>query len=78
MYKVANSMSPEIINEVSKLKGNPHYNLKHTSQFSVDPIYSVYNGAESVSYLGLKIWEQIPSEIRNKESLEGFEREIKK
>ena len=44
MYKVANSMSPEIMNEVFKLKGNPHYNLRHTSQFSVDPIHSVYNG----------------------------------
>ena len=77
-YKVANSMSPEIMNEVFKLKGNPHYNLRHTSQFSVDSIHSVYNGAESASYLGPKIWKQIPSEIRNKESLVGFKREIKK
>ena len=77
MYKVANSMSPEIMNEVFKLKGNPHYNLRHTSQFSVDPIHSVYNGAKSASYLGPKIWEQIPSEIGNKESLESFKKEIK-
>ena len=68
-------MSPEIMNEVFKLKGNPHYNLRHTLQFSVDPIHSVYNGAESTSYLGPKIWKQIPSEIRNKESIEGFKRE---
>ena len=78
MYKVANSMPREIMNEVFKLKGNTHYNLRHTSQFPVDPIHSVYNGVESASYLGPKIWEQIPSEIRNKESLEGFKREIKK
>ena len=78
MYKVANSMPPEIMNEVFKLKGNTHYNLRHTSQFSADALHSVYNGAESASYLGLKIWEQIPSEIRNKESFEGFKREIKK
>ena len=67
MYKVANSMSLEIMNEVFKLKSNPHYNLRHTSQFSVNPIHSVYNGAESASYLGPKIWEQILSEIRNME-----------
>ena len=41
MYKVTNTMSPEIMNERFKLKGNPHYNLRDTSQFSVDPIYSV-------------------------------------
>ena len=59
--------SLEIMNEVFKLKSNPHYNLRHTSQFSVNPIHSVYNGAESASYLGPKIWEQILSEIRNME-----------
>ena len=78
MYKITNSMSPEIMNEVFKLKGHPHYNLRHTSQFSVDSIHSVYNGTESACYLGPKIWEQIPSEKRNKESLEGFKRERSK
>ena len=34
--------------------------------------------AESASYLGPKIWEQIPAEIKNKDSLDGFKKEIKK
>ena len=49
--------------EVFKLRDTPCYNLRHTSQFSIDPIHNVYNGTESVSYLGLNIWEQIPTEI---------------
>ena len=52
--------------------------LRHTSQFSVNPIHSVYNGTESASYLGPKIWEQIPFEIRNKKSFESFKWEIRK
>ena len=32
--------------------------------------------AESASYLGPKIWEQIPAEIKNKDSLDGFKKEI--
>ena len=78
MYKVVNDMSPEIMNEVFKQRSNSLYNLRHTSQSFVNPIHSVYNGTESVSYLGPKIWKQIPSEIQNKNSLEGFKREIKK
>ena len=78
MYKVANDMSPDIMNEVFKLRNTPHYNLRHTSHFSTDPIHSVYNGTESASYLGPKIWEQIPAEIKNKDSLDGFKKEIKK
>ena len=49
-------MSPQIMNEVFKLRNTPHYNLRHTSLFSTEVIHSVFNGRESASYLGPKIW----------------------
>ena len=72
MYKVTNDMSPDIMNEVFKLRNTPHYNLRHTSHFSADPIHSVYNGTELAFYLEPKIWEQTPTEIKNKDSLDGL------
>ena len=78
MYEVVNCMSPEIMNEVFKQSNNPHYNLKHILQISLDPINSVYNGTESTSYLERKIWEQIHSEMQNRKTLEGFKWENKK
>ena len=78
MYKVANVMSPDIMNGVFNLRNTPHYNLRHTSNFSTELIHNVYNGTESASYLGPKIWEQIPAEIKNKDSYGGFKIEIKK
>ena len=42
-----------------------------------DLIQSVYNGAESTSYLGRKIWEQVTAENKIKEPFDGFKREIK-
>ena len=74
MYKMANGISPEIMNEVFKLREETHYHLRQTAQFLVDPIHSVFNGSES----GPKIWEQIPTEIKNKESFVRFKKEIKK
>ena len=56
-------MSPDIMNGIFKLKNTSHYSLQHTLHFSADAIQSVYNRTESVSYLGRKIWEQMPSEI---------------
>ena len=50
----------------------------HTSQFSVNPVHSIYNGTETSSYFGPRIWEQIPCEIRNRKFLVGFKLEIKK
>ena len=55
LYKVVNGISPEIMNEVLKLREETHYNLRHTTQFLVDPLHSVFNGSESASYLGPKI-----------------------
>ena len=78
LYKIANDMSPEMMSEVFKLRDTPCYNLRLTSQFSADLIHSVCNGTKSASYLGPKVWEQISAEIKNKESLDGFNREIKK
>ena len=67
MYKIANDMSPDIMNAVFKLRNTPPYNLRHTLHFSTDPIHSVYNRTESASYLRSKIWEQMPAEIKNKD-----------
>ena len=78
MYKVANGMSPEIMNDMFKLRENTYYNLRYASQFLADPVHSVFNGSESASYLGPKIWEQIPFEIKNINSLVGFKKEIRK
>ena len=41
LYKVTNDMSPEIMSKVFKLRDTPCYNLRHTSQFSTDPIHSI-------------------------------------
>ena len=73
MCKVVDGMSPEIMNEVFKQRNNPQYNLRHTLQFCVNSIHTVYNDTESALYLvGPEIWEQMPSEIRDKKSLEVF------
>ena len=43
----------------------------------MDPIRSVYNGTESACYLESKIWEQIPVEIKNKDSLDVLRKKLK-
>ena len=50
MYKVAYGVAPEIMNEIIQL--------------IVPPTHSVYYGRESASYLGPKLWELIPTVIR--------------
>ena len=70
-------MYPKVMSEFFRLRNTPCYNLRQILQFSTDPIHSVYNGIEAASYFMPKIWEQIPAETKDKESLDGFKREIK-
>ena len=78
MYKVANGIAPEIMNEIFRLRNDQYYDLRHTSQFIIPHVNTVFNGSESASYLGPKIWELIPSEIKEECSLSRFKKEIKK
>ena len=64
MFKVANGMSPVIMNEIFQLREEYHYNLLYTSNFVIPSIHSVYHGSESASYLGPKLWELIPPVMR--------------
>ena len=77
MNKVTNGLSPEIMNEIFQIREESRYNLRYTSQFTIPPIHSVYNGRESVSYMGPKIWEFIPHAFKQINSLSGFKKEIK-
>ena len=75
MYKVTDSIFPKIMNEV--FKETIPILMKSILHNFLNPAHSVYV-TESALYFGPTIWVQIPSEIRNKEFLVGFKREIKK
>ena len=64
MYKLVNGISPEITNDVFQIRNNTHYNLRHALTFLTEPIHSVFNGGESASHFGPKIWEQIPNDVK--------------
>ena len=75
MYKVVNGISLEAIHI---LRSNTHFNLGYTPTLRTEPVHSVFNGSESASYLGFKIWEQIPNDVKIKNSLVRFKKETRK
>ena len=77
LYKIKNNMAPEILNDVFQLRTSS-YNLRTNSNFYSRPVHFVYNGTESFSFLGPKIWELVPEDIKKSGSLEVFKRKIKK
>ena len=77
MFKVKNELSPEIICDIFMQRINNHYNLRHINHFETPFVRTVYNGTESVSYLGPKIWDIVPEEYKTLNSLNSFKESIK-
>ena len=78
MFKVTKNLSPPQMHDVFQMKNEPHYNLRYNSLFNRPLVRSVYNGTESASFLGPKIWDLLPNEFKEMENLESFKRAIKK
>ena len=77
MFKVKNVIPPEIMRELFAPKMSP-YDLRNINSFKKSSVNSVWHGTESVSYLGPKIWDLVPNEIKKSQSLNGFKFTIKR
>ena len=77
MFKIFKNLSPDIVREIFQERSVP-YNLRSDNNFASRHVNSVYHGTESLSFLGPKIWEQVPPELKALESLDIFKTQIKK
>ena len=76
MYKVVNNIAPTIVSELFSFS-NFRHSLRSGYQFHQPSANTVWNGQETISYLGPKIWNMVPEEMKQKSSLFAFKREIK-
>ena len=76
IYKVINDISPVIMKDIFLLKENRIYNSREI--FVTNNIRTEHYGKESLSYLGPKIWNIIPNDIKTSTSLNGFKQNIRK
>ena len=75
MLKVKNNIALEIMKELLAPKMSL-YDLRNNNSFKIRRVNSVRNGNESVTYLGPKIWDLVPNEIKEFESLNAFKFKI--
>ena len=68
LYKVHHGLAAEPMNDIFKIR-NVTYNFTKNSTFETKNIKSVYYGLETVSFICLKIWELLPSNMKDSENL---------
>ena len=76
IYKALHNLSSSLMKDLFQIK-NTKYDLCKGNTFISRNVKTVYYGTESISYLAPKIWELIPKEIKNSESLYSFKSKIK-
>ena len=77
MFKVKNNIAPEIMREF--FAPNVRLDdLRNNNSFKRRRVNSAWHGTELVSYLGPQIWDLVPNEIKESESLKGFKFKIKR
>ena len=78
MYRIYTGMAPEIVTEILPLRPQGQYNLRSWSDFTLSIVRTVNYWIESIRYLGSKVWESIPANIKEVDTTERFKSGIKK
>ena len=76
VYKFLNGLSPPIMNEVFQTNDCP-YDLRNPRILASKHKSTIKYGINTIAFRGSQIWQNIPSEIRNSESLSLFKSNIK-
>ena len=71
------SISAKIMNEIFRFSKNFVYSLRSGVQFEKPSINTVPFGSKSTVYLGAKIGELIPENIKSSESVDIFKSKVK-
>ena len=76
MYKIKHKLSPKPMQEL--FDQTVHlYNLRNKPQWKSNSVRTVGYGVETISFMGAKIWEMIPDNIKLSSSLPVFKHKIK-
>ena len=76
IFKIYQSLSPEILRETF-MSNASSYNLCKNDIFEKRQVRSVYHGTELFSFLGPNVWDLVPVELKQSESLDSFKLKIK-
>ena len=77
IYKGKMGISPKIMNEIFRFSLNSIYSLRSGIQLKKPNINTFQFESESTVYLGAKIWELIPENIKSSESVGIFKSRMK-
>ena len=77
VFKCVHRLSPEYINDMFKVNRSG-YNLRNPHPLEQRQFQTITHGYRSFSYMGSKLWNELPNDIKHLTSLEEFRGIIKR
>ena len=77
MFKVLKGLGPVIFAEAFPVRQQSQYNMTNSSYFAMPLAKTVKHGLESLSFIGSKLWDSIPSNMKEINSINEFKHAIK-
>jgi len=75
-YKIINGLSPKLMSENFQIS-EKQYDLRKTLPLKEQKIRTVKYGSETVSFIGNRLWRDLPNNIKQCSSLSNFKKNIK-
>ena len=76
VYKCINGIAPKYLQDLF-IKQNHRYGMRNSSNVMLNRFQTVKYGYSSFKYLGAKIWNNLPNEVKNAMDVNTFKHELK-
>ena len=74
LFKVFKGLNPVILAEVFPVIQQSQYNMRNHSYFAMPRAKTINHGSESLSYIGSKFWDSVPSHMKESDSINELKR----
>ena len=76
IYQTVHKLNPSFMNEIFIQKSS-HYHLRNSRLMQIPKTRTITHEIESLSYLGFKLWNNLPENMKNLNTLNTFKFKIK-
>ena len=77
LFKVKNRFSPPFMKEIFVENAQHYYDLRKKTEFKRNIVKTVYNGTETLTFLGPRMWRIAPGYIKKSNSFEELKLKTK-
>ena len=77
IYKFLNDLSPPIMNDLFQKQEN-YYSLRNPTSLVSKPKFTTTYSIDTISFGGPQIWQDLPQDVKNSDSLNLFKSNIKR